>query len=113
MVVKYVIKVDEFIKEIFDNIYEGYIKGFIKDFYGGDVFKIFIVEYFGGDFIDKLFLLDIDGFIIVVDVSKYIYCLSLFLVMEFFDVEFWINMFVGIECNWRYVLFWFEVIVQG
>ena len=118
MAAKHSKKVNQPIKEIFDEIHEGHIASLKKRYYGNDDSKIPEVEYFGGAPIDGDATQTVEGLEGVTIVSnspeKKVYKLASQASGAVLpDEEKWIQHLAGPGYSWKRALFTSDVIVQG
>jgi fatty acid synthase subunit beta len=118
MAAKHSKKVDQPIKEIFDEIHEGHIAELKKRYYGDDESKIPTVEYFGGMSVDKdatETVEGLEGVTITTDTpTKKVYTLaSQASGNPLPDEEKWIQHLAGPDYLWKRALFTSDVIIKG
>ena len=118
MAAKHSKKVNQPIKEIFDEIHEGHIAALKKRYYDDDESKIPTIEYFGGVPIDENATSTVEGLegvTTVVDTpEKKVYKLPAQASGHPLpDEEKWIQHLAGNGYSWKRALFTSDVIIQG
>jgi len=118
MAAKHSKKVNQPIKEIFDEIHEGHIIELKKRYYGDDESRIPTIEYFGGTTIDKDATETVEGLDGVTlesdDSKKKVYKLaSQVSGNPLPDEEKWIQHLAGPDYSWKRALFTSDVIIKG
>jgi fatty acid synthase subunit beta, fungi type len=118
MAAKHSKKVNQPIKEIFDDIHEGHIASLKKRYYDDDESKIPLVEYFGGAPIEEDATQTVEGLEGVRVVSdspeKVVYQLASQASGAVLpDEEKWIQHLAGPGYSWKRALFTSDVVIQG
>ncbi|GME75010.1 unnamed protein product [Ambrosiozyma monospora] len=104
---QYTNKVDEPIKEIFDNIHEGHIERLVKDVYGGNASKIPVVEYFSNE--EAVAIKSLPGVSISSSATETTYSIG----KELPEENAWFKLLAGSVLNWRHAFISTKNIVQG
>lgn len=94
--------VDEPVKSILDGIHDGHIEKLLKDSYDGDISKVPVVEYFGGEEPTEVAYDQAESG------NKVIYNAS-----ETTDEETWFKLLAGPKRSWRHAFISTKRIVQG
>lgn len=118
MAAKHSKKVNQPIKEIFDDIHEGHIRSLKKRYYGDDDSKIPTVEYFGGVPIEEDAAQSVEGLegvtTVLDNTEKKVYKLATQASGAVLPNEDkWIQNLAGPGYSWKRALFTSDVIIQG